>query len=44
MTSRLLTIQGSVERDGAVIHVVAGRLTDHSDWLGKLRSRSRDFH
>ena len=44
MRARLLIVQGTVEREGQVIHVVAGRLTDHSEWLGALTVRSRDFH
>ena len=42
--SRLLRVHGKVEREGRVIHVIAGRLFDHSHWLGRLSTRSRDFH
>ena len=41
---RLLLVKGVVEREGAVIHVVAGHVQDHSEALGTLRTRSRDFH
>ncbi|HYN13905.1 MAG TPA: OB-fold nucleic acid binding domain-containing protein, partial [Burkholderiales bacterium] len=42
--ARLLGVQGSIERDGEVVHLVARRLTDYSALLGALETRSRDFH
>ena len=46
--ARLLGVQGVIERDGEVVHLVARRLSDHSpllsDALGPLAPRSRDFH
>ncbi len=42
--SRLLGVHGKVEREGAVVHVLASRLTDLTPLLGTLRTRSRDFH
>ena len=42
--ARLLGVQGSVERDGAVVHLIARRLLDYSGWLGALSAASRDFH
>ncbi len=42
--SRLMGVHGTVEREGSVVHVVAGHLADLSSLLGALRSRSRDFH
>ncbi len=44
LNSRLLGVQGELQRDGKVIHVIAERLFDHSDMLGDLQARSRDFH
>ena len=41
--ARLLVASGTIERDGEVVHLVAGRLEDHSRLLGKLETRSRDF-
>jgi error-prone DNA polymerase len=41
--ARLLVVQGSVERDGEVVHLVARRLEDHTRLLGGLETRSRDF-
>jgi error-prone DNA polymerase len=42
--SRLLAVSGRVEREGAVVHLVASRLSDESALLGALATRSRDFH
>ncbi|MDH3414501.1 MAG: OB-fold nucleic acid binding domain-containing protein, partial [Gammaproteobacteria bacterium] len=41
--ARLLVASGTVERDGEVVHLIAGRLEDHSRLLGTLETRSRDF-
>jgi error-prone DNA polymerase len=44
----LLTVYGHLERldtsGSAVLHVIAGRLVDHSGMLGGLTVDSRDFH
>jgi error-prone DNA polymerase len=42
--ARLMGVYGTVEREGEVVHLVARRLADHSDLLGRLATRSRDFH
>jgi error-prone DNA polymerase len=42
--ARLLAVYGKVEREGAVVHVLAGRLVDLTPLLGELPTRSRDFH
>src|SRR5213079_381004 len=42
--SRLLGVQGVIERDGDVIHLVARRLYDHSSLLGPLAAPARNFH
>ncbi|MGE5640209.1 MAG: error-prone DNA polymerase [Clostridia bacterium] len=42
--ARLLAVQGVVERDGDVVHLVARRLMDYSSLLGPLAAISRDFH
>jgi len=42
--ARLLGVEGAIERDGEVVHLVARRLTDHSRLLGGLLVPSRDFH
>jgi len=42
--SRLMGVYGRVEREGEVVHLIAGRLVDLSEMLGSLPTRSRDFH
>ncbi|MGH8703878.1 MAG: OB-fold nucleic acid binding domain-containing protein, partial [Burkholderiales bacterium] len=42
--ARLMGVEGVIERDGEVAHLVARRLEDHSRLLGRLAARSRDFH
>jgi error-prone DNA polymerase len=42
--ARLLGVQGVIERDGEVVHLVARRLLDYSMLLGPLAAPSRDFH
>ncbi len=42
--ARLLGVVGIWERRGDVCHLVAGRLEDYSHLLGRLETRSRDFH
>jgi error-prone DNA polymerase len=42
--SSLLGVEGIMEKEGDVVHLVARRLTDHSQLLGPLGVKSRDFH
>jgi error-prone DNA polymerase len=42
--SRLLGVAGTLEKQGEVVHIIAGRLEDHSRLLGRLAVVSRDFH
>jgi error-prone DNA polymerase len=42
--ARLMTVEGVIEREGEVVHLVASALVDHSALLGRLATRSRDFH
>jgi error-prone DNA polymerase len=42
--ARLMGVFGQVQREGLVVHLVAMRLVDHSALLGRLATRSRDFH
>jgi error-prone DNA polymerase len=44
LLSRLLCVTGHIERQGDVIHLVAGRLSDQTNLLSDLAFRSRDFH
>jgi error-prone DNA polymerase len=42
--AHLMAVHGVIERQGEVVHLVAGKLEDHSALLGRLVARSRDFH
>ncbi|HEX3845414.1 MAG TPA: OB-fold nucleic acid binding domain-containing protein, partial [Steroidobacteraceae bacterium] len=44
LESRLLEVQGQLQRQEGVMHVVARRLIDRTPLLGQLITRSRDFH
>ncbi|NLS11490.1 error-prone DNA polymerase [Vibrio sp. SM6] len=44
LTAKLLMVKGVVEKEGDVLHIVAGRLEDLTDSLTGLNTRSRDFH
>jgi error-prone DNA polymerase len=41
--ARLMGVSGEIQRESGVTHLVADGLTDHSELLGKLVVRSRDF-
>ncbi len=41
--SRMVGIYGTIEREGEVVHLVVGRITDLSHLLGRLHTSSRDF-
>ena len=42
--SQLLGVHGIVEKKDKVVHLVAGKLFDHSQLLGSLELPSWDFH
>jgi error-prone DNA polymerase len=42
--ARLLAVEGRIERDGEVVHLIARELSDRSALLGQLFAPSRDFH
>lgn len=44
LRARLLGVEGEIQREGEVLHMIARRLEDHSHLLGKLVTQSRDFH
>ncbi|MCB1874333.1 MAG: error-prone DNA polymerase, partial [Gammaproteobacteria bacterium] len=44
LKAQLLGVSGEVQREGEVLHVIARRLWDYSFLLGRLLTRSRDFH
>ncbi len=43
LNARLMGVDGELQIEGKVVHVIARRLHDHSDLLGELEVRSRDF-
>ena len=43
LNARLLGIAGELQIEGKVIHVIARQLFDHTEMLGGLSVRSRDF-
>jgi error-prone DNA polymerase len=44
LSARLLHVEGTLEREGEVIHVIAEDLHDRSVLIGNLNASSRDFH
>ena len=43
LTANILRVSGVMEREGSVIHVIAGRLTDISNHWNAMKVKSRDF-
>ncbi|HSD68120.1 MAG TPA: error-prone DNA polymerase, partial [Woeseiaceae bacterium] len=43
LNARLMGVEGELQVEGKVIHVIAKKLLDHSGLLGELGVRSRDF-
>ena len=43
LKARLLAVQGSIQQEDGVLHLIASRLEDLSAWLGTLTTQSRDF-
>ena len=44
LASKLLAVSGEVQRQGAVVHILAKKLEDLSPLLGRLATTSHDFH
>jgi error-prone DNA polymerase len=44
LRSKILEVTGILEKEGDVIHVIAGRLTDKTHLMSELDARSRNFH
>lgn len=40
----LLGVYGQISRQGSIVHLHAKRVVDRSAQLGRLSTRSRDFH
>jgi len=43
LNARLMGVQGELQKEGKVIHVIAEKLIDHSELLGELLVKSRNF-
>jgi error-prone DNA polymerase len=43
LNARLLGVRGELQIEASVIHVIARRLVDHTEMLGELEVKSRDF-
>ena len=41
--ARLMVVQGELQNEMNVIHVIARKMRDYSQWLGRVRTDSRDF-
>jgi len=44
LKARLLGVAGIVQQQDGVLHLIAGKLEDWSDWISELAAKSRDFH
>jgi error-prone DNA polymerase len=44
MGGRLLMIRGKVEREGAVVHLLAEKIEDLTELVKRIPTTSRDFH
>ncbi|HET7157609.1 MAG TPA: error-prone DNA polymerase, partial [Burkholderiales bacterium] len=44
LSARLLGVEGYLQNQSGVVHLVARRLIDHTALLGRLMTESRDFH
>ncbi|MCZ6810146.1 MAG: error-prone DNA polymerase [Proteobacteria bacterium] len=43
LNARLMGVEGELQKEGKVIHVIARKLIDHSELLGELAVRQRNF-
>ena len=43
-TARMVCVEGELQNEQSVIHVIVERIRDCSSWLGQLQTTSRDFH
>ncbi len=41
--SSMIVVQGELQHEMGVVHVIAHRVRDYSGWLGRIATRSRDF-
>ena len=43
LDTRLMLVSGLLQIEKSVVHIVAGKINDYSDWLSELNNASRDF-
>jgi error-prone DNA polymerase len=43
LNASLMGVEGELQKEGKVIHVIARKLIDHSELLGELTVRQRNF-
>ncbi len=43
LSARMMAVHGRIQREGEVVHIVAHRLTDHSDALASVGDRDVTF-
>ena len=41
--ARLMVVQGELQSELGVIHIIAQKIRDYSHWLGRIKTGSRDF-
>ncbi len=41
--ARMMVVQGELQNELGVVHVIAEKIRDYSHWLGRVRVGSRDF-
>jgi len=44
LSAKILKVTGILEKEGEVVHIIAGKLTDLTPLLKNLKTHSRDFH
>ncbi|MEZ8624835.1 error-prone DNA polymerase [Vibrio splendidus] len=44
LTAKAIKVQGILEKEGEVVHVIAGKLIDITEEIVGLNTKSRDFH
>tara|TARA_B100001059_G_scaffold230733_1_gene265387 strand:+ start:1264 stop:2964 length:1701 start_codon:yes stop_codon:yes gene_type:complete len=44
LTAKALKVQGILEKEGEVVHMIAGKLINITDEIVGLKTKSRDFH
>ncbi|MGH8475088.1 MAG: error-prone DNA polymerase [Methylococcales bacterium] len=43
LSAKLMVVSGIVQQENGVLHLVAGKIRDCSEWLNRIVSKSRDF-